>query len=101
MATRVRALIQPVDPWPARLLLSDPRVAADLVNYYCYPKQIKRSFETSNKIPSYIYKIYSHFGWRIDVSLLLDDAYATAYFLFSSTVYNESNWANTCRRNGD
>ena len=32
MATRVRALIQPVDPRPAGLLLSDPRVAVDLVS---------------------------------------------------------------------
>ena len=31
MVTRVRALIQPVDPRPAGLQLSDPRVAADLV----------------------------------------------------------------------
>ena len=31
MATRVRALIQPMDRRPAGLLLSDPRVAADLV----------------------------------------------------------------------
>ena len=34
MATQVPALIQPVDPRPAGLLLSDPRVAAQLVNYY-------------------------------------------------------------------
>ena len=33
MATRVPALIQPVDPRPTRLLLSDPRVAAQLVMY--------------------------------------------------------------------
>ena len=31
MATQVHALIQPVDPRPAGLLLSDPRVAAKLV----------------------------------------------------------------------
>ena len=35
MATRVPALIQPVDPRPAGLLLSDPRVAAQLV-VYCH-----------------------------------------------------------------
>ena len=33
MATRAAALIQPVDPRPAGLLLSDPRVAAQLVIY--------------------------------------------------------------------
>ena len=31
MATRVCALIQPVDSWPAGFLISDPWVAADLV----------------------------------------------------------------------
>ena len=34
MATRVPALFQPVDPRPDGLLLSDPRVAAQLVSYY-------------------------------------------------------------------
>ena len=45
MATQVHALIQPVDPWPAGLLLSDPRVAAQLV----IPKQ-RGTFILSNGI---------------------------------------------------
>ena len=87
MVTRVPALIQPVDPRPAGLLLSDPRVPAQLViTSFNYTLNSSSSLEHFVVLEFFILGVADYKCYKRKVSRIISGQYWLTHNVFSNAI---------------